>query len=162
MPLTDGLVQLLADHQSQQPEGYPYVFVPPARYDRIQQHRANGNWTYSDSRLKVIINFDRNFKRVLKRATVKPSQFHDLRRTAICNWFAEGMSEFEVMKLAGHSNFSTTHKYYLAVADDLIDKARRVNERGLCQNLLQKCCSSVLEKSIKKADNRKQLSAKDL
>lgn len=35
-PLTEEVVLLLAKHQEKQPEGYPYVFVPPKRYDRIQ------------------------------------------------------------------------------------------------------------------------------
>ena len=36
LPLTDTLTQLLVDQQSKQPEGHPYVFVPSARYDYIQ------------------------------------------------------------------------------------------------------------------------------
>ena len=35
-------------------------------------------------------------------AGVERGTFHDLRRTAICNWFREGMREYDVMKLAGH------------------------------------------------------------
>jgi integrase len=35
LPLTDEVVQMLADHQSQQPERHPYVFVLPARYAYI-------------------------------------------------------------------------------------------------------------------------------
>ena len=52
-----------------------------------------------------------------------------MRNTAITSWFANGMSEFDVMKLAGHSDFKTTHKFYLAVADDLIDRARVASGR---------------------------------
>jgi|GEM_PF-6723425 len=33
------------------------------------------------------------------------------------------------MKLAGHSNFSTTHKFCLWVRDDMIDRARKANIR---------------------------------
>jgi integrase len=142
LPLTDGLTQLLVDHQDRQPEGHPYVFVPPVRYDYIQHElRAKGKWTYSDSRLKVVSNFNPDFCKILRRARVKEGQFHDLRRTAICNWFKEGMREYDVMKLAGHADFKTTHKYYLRVHDDLVDRARQANARGLCKNLLQKCCS---------------------
>ena len=36
LPLTEEIVQMLVDHQAQQPERYPYVFVPTARYDYIQ------------------------------------------------------------------------------------------------------------------------------
>ena len=143
LPLTDELTRLLVERQTGQPEGYPYVFVPPARYDYIQQElRAKGKWTYSDSRLKVVNNFGRDFGKILLRAGVKEGEFHDLRRTAICNWLVEGMSEYDVMKLAGHADFKTTHKYYLRVRDDLVHRARQATARGLCQNLLQKCCSS--------------------
>jgi integrase len=151
LPLTDALIQLLVGHQSRQPEGHPYVFVPPARYDYIQQElRARGKWTYSDSRLKVVSNFSRDFNKLLLRANIKEGEFHDLRRTAICNWFKEGMSEFDVMKLAGHADFKTTHKFYLRVRDDLVHHARQVNDRGLCQKLLQKCCSSDSARTQKK------------
>jgi integrase len=142
LPLTDGLTQFLVDHQNRQPEGHPYVFVPPARYDYIQHElRAKGKWTYSDSRLKVVNNFSPHFGKILRSAGIEDGQFHDLRRTAICNWFKEGMREYDVMKLAGHADFKTTHKYYLRVHDDLVDRARQATARGLCKNLLQKCCS---------------------
>jgi len=142
LPLTDALTQFLVDHQGRQPEGHPYVFVPPLRYDYIQHElRAKGRWTYSDSRLKVVNNFCPDFRRILQRAGVETGTFHDLRRTAICNWFREGMREYEVMKLAGHADFKTTHKYYLRVHDDLVDRARQATARGLCKNLLQNCCS---------------------
>ena len=135
LPLTEEIVAMLAEHQNEQPEGYPYVFVPPYRYDRIQQLRQQGKWSLSDSRLKVVNNFRRKFKKILKRAGVKSKRFHDFRNTALSNWLTAGLSEFEVMKLAGHSDFSTTHKFYLAVADDLIDRARDAATRSLGQNL---------------------------
>lgn len=142
LPLTDRLTQLLVDHQNGQPEGHPYVFVPPARYDYIQHElRAKGKWTYSDSRSNVIPSFSYGFRKILRQAHVDEAQFHDLRRTAICNWFREGLRELEIMRLAGHANFATTHRYYLRVQDDLVDRAREATARGLCQNLLQKCCS---------------------
>lgn len=143
LPLTDEVAQLLIDHQGKQPEGYPYVFVPVARYDVIQSLRAKGQWKYSDSRLKVVNNFTPQFEKILKTANVKKGQFHDLRRTAITNWFGNGMSENDVMVLAGHSNFATTHEFYLAVADDLVDRARKAAANSINQNLLQICCSSV-------------------
>ena len=51
-------------------------------------------------------------------------------------WFANGMSEYEVMRLAGYSDFSTTHMYYLVVADDLVDRARAATAQGLRQKLV--------------------------
>ena len=145
LPLTDELTRLLVDLQNGQPEGYPYVFVPPARYDYIQNElRKKGKWTYSDSRLKVVNNFGRDFGKIRDRASVETETFHDFRRTAICNWFKVGMSEYDVMNLAGHADFKTTHKFYLCVQDDLIHRARQATESGLCRNLLQKCCNGLV------------------
>ncbi len=143
LPLTDEVVSALAEHQSQQPEGYPYVFVPPCRYEHIQKLRRQGRWTYSDSRLKVINNFGRQFAKILKRAGITRGEFHDLRRTALTNFLAnEEMSEHEVMVLAGHANFATTHRFYLAVADDLLDRARRAAENCVRRDLVRNWCSS--------------------
>jgi len=145
LPLTEELTQILVDHHNRQPEGYPYVFVPPTRYDWIQkERRAKGKWVYSDSRLKVVNNFRRQFCSILTRANVKKGTFHDLRKTAIRNWFAQGLKEYEVMRLAGHSDFSTTHKFYLDVADDLRGRARQAAARGLCQKLVQIGATGVL------------------
>ena len=131
LPLTDEMVEMLIDHQGRQPERHPYVFVLPARYAYIQEQlRAKGKWRYSDSRQKVIPKFNDAFDRILGRADIEYGTFHDLRRTAISNWLAKGLSEFEVMKLAGHSNFSTTHRFYLRVRDDMIDRARKASIRA--------------------------------
>lgn len=145
LPLTDEVTQFLVDQQSKQPEGYPYVFVPVARYDYIQTLRAEGKWKFTDARLKVINNFRRQFETILATAKVRKGQFHDLRRTAITNWFANGMSENDVMVLAGHSNFATTHEFYLAVADDLIDRARKAAAKSPVSNFGAFWCNSVSE-----------------
>jgi integrase len=137
LPLTEEIVRMLVDHQDQQPEGYPYVFVPTARYDYIKNVlRSKGEWTLTDSRLKVINNFRRQFNKILRKAGVKKGTFHDFRRTAISMWFANGMSEHDVMVLAGHASFATTHEFYLAVADDLVNRARTATEQGLRQKLV--------------------------
>jgi hypothetical protein len=44
----------------------------------------------------------------------------------------KSMREYDVMKLAGHADFKTTHKYYL------------------CKNLLQNCCSGDVGPQIEK------------
>jgi len=141
LPLTEQVVTILAEHQSRQPEGYPYVFVPPHRYDRIQQLRKQAKWTFIDARLNVLNNFGLRFKKILKRASVKTGCFHDFRSTALTNWLAAGMSELDVMRLAGHSSFTTTHTFYLSVADDLVDRARAASAKSIGQNLLRACCA---------------------
>jgi hypothetical protein len=57
------------------------------------------------------------------------------------NRFTNGMSEYDVMKLAGHADFKTTHQFYLAVSDDLIDRARTAASTGVCQNLAHIWCA---------------------
>jgi integrase len=162
LPLTDEVTQLLVDHQAKQPEGYPYVFVPVSRYDFIQNLRGKGEWKYSDSRLKVVNNFTRQFEKILKSANVKKGQFHDLRRTAITSWFANGMSENDVMVLAGHANFATTHEFYLAVADDLVDRARKASAQNPGSIFGANWCKDVFAKTTSKAANCNQLPAKEL
>lgn len=53
LPLTEEVVLLLAEHQAKQPEAHPYVFVPPKRYDRIQQSRQQGKWTMRHGKCPV-------------------------------------------------------------------------------------------------------------
>jgi integrase len=130
LPLTKNVVTALTEHHTQQPEKHPYVFVPPYRYAKIQQLRKEGRWTSSDSSLKVLNNFKRDFDRLLAGASIQRKRFHDLRNTALTNWLAAGLSEYEVMRLAGHSDFNTTHRFYLAVSDNLLGRARQAAEIG--------------------------------
>ena len=137
LPLTEEIVQMLVDHQAQQPEGYPYVFVPTARYDYIQNVlRPKGKWSLIDASMKVVNNLGRQFNKILRKAGIKKGTIQDIRRTAITMWFANGMSEHDVMVLAGHSSFATTHEFYLAVADDLVDRARVATAQGLRQKMV--------------------------
>jgi integrase len=141
LPLKEDVSQLLIEVQNRRPEGYPYVLVPPGRYDHIQQVlRPKGKWTLSSARNSVINNFTRQFHKILVVAHVEKRTFHDIRKTAITNWFRQGVSEYDVMTLAGHANFATTHKFYLAVADDLVDRARQAITHQVSRELLQKCC----------------------
>ncbi|MBN2136192.1 MAG: site-specific integrase [Sedimentisphaerales bacterium] len=141
LPLKEDVSRLLVHLQDSRPEGYPYVLVPPGRYDHIQHVlRPNGKWTLSSARNKVVNNFTKQFNRILAIARVEKRTFHDIRKTAITEWFRQGLSEYEVMTLAGHANFATTHKFYLAVADDLIERARQATTHQVSQELLQRCC----------------------
>ena len=141
LPLKEDVSRLLVHLQDLRLAGYPYVLVPPGRYDHIQHAlRPNGKWTLSSARNKVINNFTKQFNRILAMAHVEKRTFHDIRKTAITQWFRQGLSEYDVMTLAGHANFATTHKFYLAVADDLIDRARQATTHQVSQELLQRCC----------------------
>jgi hypothetical protein len=41
------------------------------------------------------------------------------------------MREYEVVALAGHSSFETTHKFYVAISQDLLDRAREASSQTL-------------------------------
>jgi len=76
-------------------------------------------------------NFDRQFRLLVKHAKIGRGEFHDLRRTCLSNWFANGLREFDVMKMAGHSSFETTRSFYLAVREDLLDRTRQASTEAL-------------------------------
>ena len=140
VPLKEDVCQLLIDLQNRRPTGHPYVFVPPERYNYIQQElRPKGKWTLLSAKDNVVNNFSRRFTTILCKAHITKGTFHDIRKTAITNWLRQGMSEYDVMTLAGHANFETTHRFYLAVADDLIERARRATTHKVGRELLEKC-----------------------
>jgi integrase len=139
LPLTEDVVHVLAALQSQRPTGYPYVMVPPDRCDHIHRLRKQGKWSLEDTKDKIINNFDRQFHRIRRRAGIPSGTFHDLRRTAITNWFYEGLSIIEVMRLAGHSKYETTLRYYLHVKDDLVDRARLAIKHRVSKEMLDRC-----------------------
>jgi integrase len=151
LPLTQDVVRLLVNLQNGRPEGYPYVLVPTERYDHIQQKlRASGRWTLSHARTSVINNFKRMFDKILAVAAVKAGTFHDLRKTAITNWFYQGLNIYDVMRLAGHSKYETTYRFYLEVKDGLVDRARGAITHTVSRELLQKCCSRGSGSDIEK------------
>ena len=77
-------------------------------------------------------------------------------------WFANGMSEYDVMTLAGHSSFATTHKFYLAVADDLVHRARVATAQGLRQKLVRFGTRGLFDHQQKKASSGNYLPQNDL
>ena len=157
-----GDVRPVAPHQAQQPEGYPYVFVPPERFDRIQEARRAGKWTIRQGKCPIA-NFRRQWQIILARAGVEQGTFHDLRRTCITNWFAHGLSEYEVMIMAGHASFDTTRKFYMAVRNDLLAKARRASSEAMKLISGTHLARTPLETpKTKKAAEHKCLTAKDL
>ena len=90
----------------------------------------------SDTSMKVVNNLRRQFNKILRKAGIKKGTFHDIRRTAITMWFANGMLEHDLMVLEGHSSFATTHEFFLGVVDDLICRERVGTVQGLRQKLV--------------------------
>ena len=127
LPLTDEVVNMLMSIQVNQAKEYPYVFLPEFRYDHIQQCRRADKWTVGHG-VCPVNNFTRHFKVILKMAGIDHGQFHDLRRTCLTQWLMNGLSEYDVMNLAGHSDFETTRRFYLAISPDIVQRARKVSQ----------------------------------
>jgi len=144
LPLTDDLVELLVEQQAKQPDGYPYVLVPPFRYDHIQKRRKKGRWTEEDGRY-LVNNFTPRFNVVRAMAGIDNGKFHDFRCTCLSNWIAQELSEFEVMTIAGHSKFETTRAFYLAVRDDLLDRAKAASQASFDENFVAHLLRAPLE-----------------
>ncbi|MCE5186580.1 MAG: hypothetical protein LLF76_10690 [Planctomycetaceae bacterium] len=122
-------IGMLARIQADQPAGYPYIFLPTQRYDHIQYRRQTGE-LQNHHRVCPVNNFTRVWLKILHHAGVRPGEFHDLRRTCLTNWLGK-LSPYEVMHLAGHSDFETTQRFYLAVSTDLVEKARVASHANL-------------------------------
>jgi integrase len=127
LPLTAELVKMLVELQVSQPEGNPYVFVPMARYELIQELRRGGQWTVEKGR-SPLSKFCHHFNKIRARAGIASGTFHDLRRTCLSNWIVQGLSLHEVKELAGHAGIETTDRFYLAVRKDVVDRARVASE----------------------------------
>jgi integrase len=110
LPLTADLVKRLVEHQTSQPEGCPYIFVPAARYEFIQQLRKMGQWTVEHGR-SPLQKFCHRFNKIRQLAGIESGTFHDLRRTCLSNWVARGLSLHEVKELAGHAGIDTTERF---------------------------------------------------
>jgi hypothetical protein len=73
-----------------------------------------------------------------------------MRSSAICNWFCEGLSELEVMRLAGHANFATTHRYCLKVRAGLVNRTREASARVPRRNLARAWHASLFSPAQEK------------
>ena len=127
VPMSDESAQILADLQLEAREGFPYIFVSPQRLKRIRERQKIGTWT---PRSQIINNLDRDFRLLRHKGGVDECVVHDLRRSCITNW-AKKVPIQVVQQLAGHSDISTTRKYYLAVRSEDLASAN-----GLLNSIL--------------------------
>jgi len=124
------------------------VFLTTGRYDHLQKIRTGNHWKqrYGDC---PVNNFTRVFKKIQQHAGIESAKFHDLRRTCLTNWLTNGLGEYDVMHLAGHADFQTTHRFYSAVREDLLDHTREITQATFVANLLQQQ-SETTESTTKK------------
>jgi len=124
VPMADETAQLLANLHAQANEGALYIFISKKRLEKIRERQKTGKWT---SRSEIMNNLARNLCVIRSRAGVAKCTLHDLRRSAITNW-ARHLPIQVVQQLAGHSDISTTRKYYLTVQpEDMVSANKAVN-----------------------------------
>jgi len=95
--------------------------------------RAISNRKWSDEQA-LVNNLGRKFHKLRQKASVSYCLLHDLRRSCITNW-AYILPIHVVQKLAGHSDINTTQKYYLAVRQEDMEKARILQSKILANDL---------------------------
>jgi integrase len=103
-------------------DGRRTIALAPQLAEELWQHRRRSDFKGEDERVfchplrgSAIASgyFGEIMKPVLLRAGVERTmrEYHDWRHTGITNAAAAGMSPLAIMRMAGHSNFSTTQRY---------------------------------------------------
>ena len=137
IPLPSDTVALLAQWQTEAPEGVPFVLLTEERFERVKVkwqriRKARLPW----KNRHVVNNVLRNFKSHVRRAGIRPVgkfSIHTLRKCCGQNW-ADYLPMNVVKELMGHSNISTTAEFYSTVDRDHEKKAARVVQELLDSN----------------------------
>ena len=137
IPLPPDTVALLAQWQTEAPEGVPFILLTEERFERVKVkwqriHEAALPW----KNRYVVNNVLRNFKSHVRRAGIVPVgnfSVHTLRKCCGQNW-ADYLPMNVVKELMGHSNISTTAKFYNTVDRYHEKKAARIVQELLDRN----------------------------
>lgn len=78
---------------------------------------------FSASGLSSTTNFARETRDACEASGCTPTDFHGLRRSAGAHWLDCGVSLFEVSRLLGHQEVSTTQRWYAALSDKTLVSA---------------------------------------
>lgn len=122
IPACRELLNLITHWQAEAPERVPYVFLTAERYAFIVDQVRTGGWHEAKALTNNVL---RSFNVIRRRAGVARCTLHDFRRSCITNW-ARRLPAHVVRKLAGHASLETTMKYYLAVEESDLEKARDI------------------------------------
>lgn len=136
IPLPKHTLDILCALHAEAPIGMPYVLIDRDRYDLIlknwQQFQAEGRaW----SNRNMINNVLRDFRCHAKRAGIRPEgvfNVHCLRKSCGQNW-ADHLPIHVVKELMGHSEISTTQKFY-----NQVEPYQRRKAATVMQNLVGK------------------------
>ena len=127
VPMPNQAKQLLEDIRLICPRQHQYPFISPARLKHIRKRVMTGTW---NSLCHTQNNLIRDFEVIQRQAEIPKFTLHDLRRSAITNW-AQYLQIQVVQQLAGHSNITTTRKYYLMVRSEDINTASEIMDKIL-------------------------------
>ena len=109
-------------------EGQPYVCLTSKQYKKMMKHQSAGTltWEMCNSPGR---SFSRDFRGLIKRASVAPRRFQDLRGTFATKMLTNGCSLVETQKLLRHSSPNTTARYYVNIEEqELVAKSATICE----------------------------------
>jgi integrase len=122
VPITEQSISFLTKMQVTAAEGHPYIFISPQRFKIIKIKENRSEWNSTSGTLN---NINRSFEVIRRRSGIHRCTIHDLRRSAITNW-AQYLPIQVTQQFAGHSDISTTRKYYISVRSEDIAFASQV------------------------------------
>jgi integrase len=133
--LTAGAMQALRDHLTRQLE----------EMERVGSIYESGGLIFA-TEAGTIINpsnlRNRSFKRLLKRAGLRPIRFHDLRHTCATLLLGKDVNPKIVSEMLGHASVSITLDIYSHLLPDMQEKAAKALEEaltGAAAGLLRYC-----------------------
>jgi integrase len=87
-----------------------------AAHKSASDERIFWHWETTDQ-------LSKHFRRICHRAKIQDLKFHDLRHEATSRFFEAGrLSDMEIMKITGHTQYSTLQRYVNLRPSDLVSK----------------------------------------
>jgi integrase len=127
-------LDLLTQYQQEAPEGVPYILLTQERYERVLKRSHNYCKQGRSWRNRYMVNnVGRDFKSHAKRAGLRFTAsftIHTFRKTCARNW-ADHLPANVVKFYLGHSNISTTNKFYSIVDESHTSRTTKVMDELL-------------------------------
>ncbi|HUW19447.1 MAG TPA: tyrosine-type recombinase/integrase [Sedimentisphaerales bacterium] len=137
IPIPEQCLNLLIDLRlyNEQTDETPYVLLDERQYRQVlvkykRDRENNRPWRNQD----MAPSAPRRFQRDVGRAGIIPTgtlTIHTLRKSCITNWANENPNPEIVRTLAGHSDLTTTMKYYSQATKEQKEKAANAIDRLL-------------------------------
>jgi integrase len=125
LPVSPRLRAAFGELLSEIPAGQSYMVVKPQMYRKMLHLQAENSLTH-ELRNCPYGNFSRDFKKLLRRASVIPRRFQELRGTYCTALLRGGMDIGEVSKMMRHSSVDTTQMFYARYEQQELAKKSQV------------------------------------